>query len=600
MADERGKKSAQAVPLPSRGIAVAALVAALLVIGCTASDRAEFYELAGRSHEEKGDYDRAIAEYTRAIEIAPDYMGAYCARGYARSLQEDYDGAIADYTRAIELAPDDAWAYNARGWTYVRVEDWDRAIADYTRAIELDSSDATAYAARGDVHAHRGDPDGALADYGQAIELEPENVEHHLSRGTFCLCRADWDQAIADFTQAIELAPDRADTYRSRGHAYYNKGDFDRAIADLTRLIELEPEDQGAYFLRGTAQAHFAPSREGASDQAIADLTSAIKIGPEQMIHYIALGEAHALGGDLDRAIADQTRAIELAEQPAWPYRARGWTHMRVGAYDAALSDMNHAVELGTDKFSHICRAWVYFHMGDYVAAKADVAKAVELDPENVSVERIRFRLLVAAGKIEQARQFADEVLGTPDLADSTRKLFEYFTGKVTLAELQDSPYWSSYVVQVRGYDPKMLPAVPTDLYPGIRRLGAAIISARAVGLRTRSQNNVRELLLGLLMYAGDHDKMFPDDIEDFMPYVEHDRTILVNPLRPEYKVGYVYVKPDVTDDETRKGSAPMAIHEKYETWPEEGIACGFLDGHTERVTDEDRFKALLKGDSPE
>ena len=42
---------------------------------------------------------------TRAIEAEPGYARAYNTRGTARTTRQDWDGAIADFTKAIEINP---------------------------------------------------------------------------------------------------------------------------------------------------------------------------------------------------------------------------------------------------------------------------------------------------------------------------------------------------------------------------------------------------------------------------------------------------------------------------------------------------------------
>src|SRR5215204_1440714 len=53
----------------------------------------------------KRDYDEAIREYTKAIELNPQFAEAYYNRGIAYSDKKEYDAAIQDYTKAIELNP---------------------------------------------------------------------------------------------------------------------------------------------------------------------------------------------------------------------------------------------------------------------------------------------------------------------------------------------------------------------------------------------------------------------------------------------------------------------------------------------------------------
>jgi tetratricopeptide (TPR) repeat protein len=107
------------------------------------------YKFLGNAWFDKGDYDRAIAEYTKAIEIDPRFAVAYYNRGLAWGKKGDYDRAIAEYTKAIELDPEHADAYNNRGIAWVKKGEYDKAITDWTKAIELDPTDAVPYYNRG-------------------------------------------------------------------------------------------------------------------------------------------------------------------------------------------------------------------------------------------------------------------------------------------------------------------------------------------------------------------------------------------------------------------------------------------------------------------
>ncbi|MBM4432468.1 MAG: tetratricopeptide repeat protein [Chloroflexi bacterium] len=64
---------------------------------------------------DEGEYDEAIDEFTKAIELDPAYADAYSNRGWAYAITEQYDRAIADYNRAIELDPQNASVYVYRG-----------------------------------------------------------------------------------------------------------------------------------------------------------------------------------------------------------------------------------------------------------------------------------------------------------------------------------------------------------------------------------------------------------------------------------------------------------------------------------------------------
>ena len=61
------------------------------------------YRESGNIKYNSEDYQGAISDYTKAIEINPKEAKAYCNRGSAKNVLKDYSGAISDYTKAIEL-----------------------------------------------------------------------------------------------------------------------------------------------------------------------------------------------------------------------------------------------------------------------------------------------------------------------------------------------------------------------------------------------------------------------------------------------------------------------------------------------------------------
>jgi tetratricopeptide (TPR) repeat protein len=81
----------------------------------------------GLAHYKQGEFEKAIADYTKAIELDPAYAVAYNNRGIVYHDQGELDKAIADVTKLIELDPAYARAYNNE----------EKAKADFTKAKEL-------------------------------------------------------------------------------------------------------------------------------------------------------------------------------------------------------------------------------------------------------------------------------------------------------------------------------------------------------------------------------------------------------------------------------------------------------------------------------
>jgi tetratricopeptide (TPR) repeat protein len=244
---------------------------------------------------------------------------AHGERGNAHHDKGQYDPAIADYTKAIELNPTDAVVYNNRGIAYRAKGDNDSAIADYSKVVELKPRDAVAYNNRGIAYRAKGDNDSAIADHSKAIDIDPELASAYNNRGIAHRAKGDNDAAIADHTKAIDIDPEIAGAYYNRALAYRAKGDNDRAIEDATTTIDINPRHAGVYFNRGLAHA-----AKGNHDRAIADYTKAIEINPKHDSAYQHRSLAYRAKGDEDRAIADHTKAVGIIKQPTDAATAAG------------------------------------------------------------------------------------------------------------------------------------------------------------------------------------------------------------------------------------------------------------------------------------
>jgi tetratricopeptide (TPR) repeat protein len=169
----------------------------------------------------------------------------YTNTGVEHLRRKDYDRAIADLTKAIELDPRNAWSYDKRGEAYVGKNDYDRAITDFTKSIEMDPKRAYSRTSRGRAYFCKNDFDQAIADYSEAIEIDAKYAYAFYYRGDTYLERRNYDLAIADYAKAIEIRPDEKFYYYLRGRAYRERqriGDRDRASADFRRALEIDPE----------------------------------------------------------------------------------------------------------------------------------------------------------------------------------------------------------------------------------------------------------------------------------------------------------------------------------------------------------------------
>jgi tetratricopeptide (TPR) repeat protein len=176
---------------------------------------------ARAASEGKMEEARSNAETALQLLKNPSNDSEFHARGVAQQELGNYDLAIVDFDKALQLDPKQAIVYVSRGTVY-------RAIL---------------YFLRGNEHFAKRNFDLALTDLDKGIKLDPKDASAYHLRGAVYAIRGELNRAVADFDMVIQLDPKQGKAYLGRGRAYYEKGDHDRAIADLDKAIELSPQD---------------------------------------------------------------------------------------------------------------------------------------------------------------------------------------------------------------------------------------------------------------------------------------------------------------------------------------------------------------------
>jgi len=97
----------------------------------------EEYFNSGYDKAEAYDDYGAISDYTKAIELDPNYAKAYTNRGASKQKAKDYNGAISDFNKAIELDPNDAKTYYNRAISKYYTNDLKGACEDARKSGSL-------------------------------------------------------------------------------------------------------------------------------------------------------------------------------------------------------------------------------------------------------------------------------------------------------------------------------------------------------------------------------------------------------------------------------------------------------------------------------
>lgn len=263
------------------------------------SEIEKFCDLAYSCDAEK-DYQGAINNFTKAIDLDSEDGSLYACRAESKEKLEDYLGVIEDTTMAIALhkeeyfylksrlylirsnakkklgehkgyledlakekeskTNEDTEKFNNLADSFFENKDYKSAIENYTKAIDINTNDPLLYLYRGQSKSELKDYLGALSDYSKAIELEPEDGFIYESIGNVYSEMKDYKKAIQAFTTSIEkdFCPSFY-LYVHRAIAKKELNDYEGEIEDLTKAIESLNEDEyilktGLFEKRGKAR----------------------------------------------------------------------------------------------------------------------------------------------------------------------------------------------------------------------------------------------------------------------------------------------------------------------------------------------------------
>ena len=91
----------------------------------------------GDAYFYKGEYDRALQDFSAAIDRTPTLPHGYIGRGYVYLEKGEHDKAIQDFDTAIGLDENNSGAYYGRGLAYSSLADASKARSDLNKALEL-------------------------------------------------------------------------------------------------------------------------------------------------------------------------------------------------------------------------------------------------------------------------------------------------------------------------------------------------------------------------------------------------------------------------------------------------------------------------------
>ena len=197
---------------------------------------------SSHSVREEKDFSSAIAGYTEAIHLDPNYALAFAGRALARAVyagraatgaavNEGFKEAEADALRARALAPELAQAHQALAFIAAANFEFAQANTEFARALALAPGNAEILGMSSGFTAYMGHFDAGIAEGRRAVILDPLDYLAYQGLGNALFGARRYQEAVATFTEGISVGPNYQTGYGSLGLALYATGDPHSALA---------------------------------------------------------------------------------------------------------------------------------------------------------------------------------------------------------------------------------------------------------------------------------------------------------------------------------------------------------------------------------
>jgi GT2 family glycosyltransferase/tetratricopeptide (TPR) repeat protein len=243
--------------------------------------------------------------------------------GKALAKKGEYEKAISSYRKALDIDSSSAEIYQSLGDTLVKTGELDEAVIVYHKAIELQPTLWEVHHNLGDIWQGQGSLDEAVAAYRLAIELNPDFCWSHNNLGDTLIKQEKWEEAAVAYGRAIELNPDFHWSHYNLGEALVELERWEEAVVAYRRAIELKSDLRFVYEKLGDTLRNHSPlsAKEAISyyNQAIQEdpdniklYHKALEVNPKDPKLYLGLGNALIKQGQRDGAIVFYQMGLQL------------------------------------------------------------------------------------------------------------------------------------------------------------------------------------------------------------------------------------------------------------------------------------------------
>ncbi|MDR3615948.1 MAG: DUF4034 domain-containing protein [Candidatus Obscuribacterales bacterium] len=362
----------------------------------------------GKKYQKEDKRELAIAEYSKAIALAPQNGEPYYRRCEMYVMTNRHSQADTDIEKCLAMFPEWLPAISKRGRLENVIEKYPESIADLERVLSFEPDEGGALSTLGHNYDALGNHQRALdtANFGveSAEQGDPGNLYYsYQDRGLVWSNAHQYDKAASDLRKGIALNEERsAQLWAYLAYIDAATDRIDQAREDVIRLFKLETYPPRGYRLRAEMRR-----AAGLWDESIQDYTISTKSEPTYGPGFWQRAVSEIALGNYKSAEVDLNQSVTLIPTSALAYSYLALVEDLQGKTSESKSHIEKAFALTADlPINYVNRARIHLHHGELESAAADINTALKLDNYLADAYATAALILVKAGKTESAAKF--------------------------------------------------------------------------------------------------------------------------------------------------------------------------------------------------
>ncbi len=348
------------------------------------ADKAMALTYTGIIHDDRGDFNKAVEAYGRALRYDKKNPAIYRNMALAYRHKKDFDKAGEYAEKAVDLDDKNANNRILLGNVYFEQGQYDKAANAYREVLDIEEGNAgalynlavslhkkgdemsaieyykkagaadsmgevsrLAYGRLGALYTGKGELDLAEKYLQMAVSVAPRDAINHYNLGIVYLKQNKSDMALAEFAKAEELGKDDAAVLEGLGEAYFSMKQYERSIDTYGRV--LQTDRRNARILSRMAEIYYEKGDLDSAYEYYHKITTLEPASENARVAYLNMGNIMDDAQRYNEAIDSYQKALAISPKDDAALYNLGIAYKHAAKPELAIDAWKKAAELNPE-----------------------------------------------------------------------------------------------------------------------------------------------------------------------------------------------------------------------------------------------------------